>query len=66
MKIEVTKKELIHLVRGVSPSYDTMPNIPKDLGHYVGGFIDNWVWSPTYAFEKYSEKELLELYNEIK
>ena len=65
MKVELTKKDIINLLRGIDPSYDKM-GIVEDmgLGHYIGGFVDKFDWQyPNYhLWYKYSEEELYELY----
>lgn len=65
MNVELTKKDIINLLRGVEPSYDKM-GIVEDmgLGHYIGGFNDEFDWQyPNYhLWDKYSEEELYELY----
>lgn len=65
MKVELTKKDIINLLRGIEPSYDKM-GIVEDmgLGHYIGGFVDKFDWQyPNYhLWYKYSEEELYELY----
>lgn len=65
MNVELTKKDIIHLLRGVEPSYDKM-GIVKDmgLGFYTGGFEDRFEWKyPNYhLWDKYSEEELYGLY----
>lgn len=62
MIVELDKKDLANLVRGVSPYYDLFdhPLITK-CGSWVGGMHDHWRWY--YAFEdKLTEEELYEVY----
>lgn len=65
MKVELDKRDIIHLLRGVEPSYDTMGLIEDmGLGSYIGGFKDIFDWKHTTSscWDKYSEEELFELY----
>lgn len=68
MNVELTKKDIIHLLRGVEPSYDKM-GIVEDmgLGYYTGGFEDIFEWQyPNYhLWDKYSEEELYGLYRKL-
>ena len=43
MEVELDKRDIIHLLRGVEPSYDKM-QIVEDmgLGYYTGGFKDEF------------------------
>lgn len=65
MNVELTKKDIIHLLRGVEPSFEKM-GIVEDmgLGYYTGGFEDRfeWQYSNYHIWDKYSEEELYELY----
>ena len=62
MNVELTKRDIIHLLRGVEPSYDKM-----GLGYYTGGFVDRFEWQyPNYRlWDKYSEEELFNLYKRL-
>lgn len=62
MKVELDKKDIIALLIGSTPNYYVMDKIPKDLGSYVGGFVDDWKWNNIREDTPYSEKYLLELY----
>lgn len=68
MNVELTKRDIIHLLRGVEPSYDKM-GIVKDmgLGYDTGGFVDRFEWQyPNYhLWDKYSEEELFNLYKRL-
>lgn len=33
------------MLHGSTPMFGLMERIPKDLGHLVGGFVDNWDYS---------------------
>lgn len=68
MEVELDKRDIIHLLRGVEPSYDKMDIVENmELGHYTGGFEDsfNWQYPNSYFWDKYSEEELYELYNKL-
>ena len=66
MEANLSKKDIIHLLRGVEPSYDKM-GIVEDmgLGYYTGGFEDRFEWQypNDHIWNKYSEEELYKLYN---
>lgn len=65
MNVELTKKDIIRLVRGVEPSYGTMGLVEDmGLGGYTGGFEDRFDWNYTTSkcWDRYSEEELYELY----
>ena len=40
MNVELDRKDIISLLRGTTPAYSVMDKIPKELGSYVGGFVD--------------------------
>jgi len=62
MKVELTKADLISLVKGTTPSYKAMQNpIVKANGSYTGGHHDKWDWD--FFFDKsLTEQQLWELY----
>ena len=65
MKVELNKRDIIHLLRGVEPNYDTMGLIiDMELGSYTGGFEDrfDWEYVTSARWDKYSEEKLFELY----
>jgi len=66
MEVNLSKKDIIHLLRGVEiPDYKTIFKLrDMGLGDYIGGFVDNFEWNGTNStiWDKYSEKELYELY----
>lgn len=68
MNVELTKRDIIHLLRGVEPSYDKM-GIVEDmgLGYYIRGFEDRFEWQyPNYhLWNKYSDEELFNLYKRL-
>ena len=69
MKVDLSKKDVIHLLRGVEIyDYKTMFEIRNmGLGEYVGGFVDSFEWNNTNSesWDKYSEEELYKLYRKI-
>lgn len=62
MKVDLDKKDIISLLRGSCPNYSVMNKIPKDLGSYVGGFVDDWQWNFISEDTPYSEEYLYDLY----
>lgn len=66
MNVELSKKDIIRLVRGTDiPDYATMFKVKNmGLGVYIGGFVDSFEWHDVEhdCWDKYSEKELFELY----
>lgn len=68
MQVELSKNDIIRLVRGIEPSFDTM-GLVEDmcLGSYTGGFEDRFDWNHTTSkcWDKYSEKELFGLYKKL-
>jgi len=62
MKVELTRKDLISLVRGKSPYYSVMndPTVQR-CGTYTGGFSDTWTWNSTFD-DDLTEKQLWDLY----
>lgn len=62
MNIDLSKKDLVNLVKGQSPYYNVMNNpLVKQCGNYVGGFYDKWNWHST-ELEKLTEEQLYQLY----
>lgn len=67
MEVNLSKKDILHLLRGVEISdYKTLFEVKEiwGLGDYTGGFVDSFEWHGTNStiWDKYSEKELYELY----
>ena len=57
MDINLSKDDLISLVKGTCPNYDVMDSmIERKLGYYTGGFRDDWTWS---GLGKLTEEELI-------
>lgn len=66
MNIEVSKKELIALIRGTEPHYSIMDDsLVSKVGRYIGGFNDRWEWNNS-ELNNLSESELLALFIRIK
>lgn len=61
MKLNLDKKDLISMVKGISPNdiAESNPLIKKN-GSYSASY-SRWSWSYG-TFEKYSEEELYEIY----
>lgn len=66
MEINLSKKDVVRLLRGVEISdYKTLFELRgMGLGEYIGGFVDNFEWNSTNSesWNKYSEEELYEIY----
>lgn len=66
MKVNLSKKDVIHLLRGAEiPDYKTLFELRSmGLGDYTGGFVDSFEWNNTNSesWNKYTEEELYELY----
>ena len=62
MNINLDRKGLEALVRGLSPDYNVMDNeLIKKAGSYHGGFVDKWSWN--YNLDELTDIELIEIYN---
>ena len=70
MKVELDRLDIVNMLRGTTPSYSIMKNIPKELGSYCGGFVDEWKWNISAynieCFKDYSDEYLVELYYKCK
>lgn len=69
MEVELKKEDIICLVKGCEPDYNMMGELERmELGYYTGGFEDRWEWnySTSKCWDKYSEKELYDLYLRLK
>ena len=68
MTIELTKKDVIHLLRGIcNLDYETIFKL-KNMGlGYIGGPMDAFEWHSPYSLclDKFSEQELYDLYIRI-
>ena len=53
MNVELDRKDIISLLRGTTPAWSVMDKIPKELGFYVGGFVDGVPYSDEYLFNLY-------------
>lgn len=69
MEVNLSKRDIVHLLRGVeAPDYKTLFELrDMGLGEYIGGFVDNFEWNGTNSegWNKYSEEELYKLYRKI-
>lgn len=62
MNVELDRKGIISLLRGTTPPYSVMNKIPKELGYYIGGFVDRWHWNDISENVSYSDECLFNLY----
>lgn len=62
MKVKLNRKDIIALLRGSTPNYSVMDKIPKELGYYVGGFVDDWKWNYISEDTPYTDEYLYDLY----
>lgn len=62
MKVELDRKGIISLLRGIEPPYSVMDKIPKELGYYIGGFVNKWNWNYIDENTPYSDEYLFNLY----
>jgi hypothetical protein len=62
MTVELDRKGIICLLRGTTPPYSVMNKIPKELGSYIGGFVDSWHWNYIDENISYSDEYLFNLY----
>lgn len=62
MNVELDRKDIISLLRGTTPAWSVMDKIPKELGSYVGGFVDDWHWNYISENVPYSDEYLFNLY----
>lgn len=70
MEVNLSKKDIIHLLRGVEiPDYKTLFEVKEiwGLGDYTGGFVDSFEWHGTNStsWDKYSEIDLYGLYRKL-
>lgn len=66
--VELYKKDIICMIKGISPSYDQMKKLENlKLGSYTGGFADKWNWSSNNSdcWDQFSDQELFNLYLEL-
>ena len=66
MRLELSKDDLVALVLGTDCPYELNNKYSKmDIGHYTGGFVDEWNWD-VYNLKELSEEELYSIYQECK
>lgn len=62
MLVELDKRDIIYMLKGTFPSYNIFNKIPEDLGYFVGGHVERWVWTISEENCRYSEEYLYNLY----
>ena len=62
MELYLDRKDIISLLRGTKPNYSVMNNIPKELGSYTGGFVNDWSWNNINENVPYTDEQLYDLY----
>lgn len=62
MKVDLDRKDIISLLTGSKPYYSVMNKVPKELGSYVGGFVDDWRWNNINENVPYTDEQLYDLY----
>lgn len=62
MTFKLDRKDIISLLRGITPPYSVMNKIPKELGSYIGGFADHWEWNYIDENTPYTDEYLFNLY----
>jgi hypothetical protein len=62
MNVELSKEDLLSLVKGASPYYSIFDDKRiKPYGHFVGGHAEYWQWSDS-ALQELSNEQLFEIY----
>lgn len=62
MIVNLDRKDIIALLKGSKPNYSAMDYIPKELGSYVGGMVDDWKWRNFDENVNYDDEYLYNLY----
>lgn len=62
MTVDLDRKDIISLLKGISPNYSVMDKIPSKLGSYVGGFVNDWQWNHISDDDTYTDEYLYGLY----
>ena len=62
MEVKLDRKDIISLLIGSTPDYSVMHKIPKELGSYIGGFVDDWHWNYISEDIPYTDEYLYDLY----
>ena len=62
MIVKLDRKDIASLLKGSKPYYSVMNKIPKELGSYVGGFVDDWKWNNFIEDTEYTDDYLYDLY----
>lgn len=61
MVVDLSREDIINLLSATDPGWDVMNKIPEDLGHEIGGFVNEWEWTISVD-SPYTDEELFELY----
>ena len=62
MTVELDRTDIVSLLKGSKPNYSVMNKIPKELGSYVGGMVDDWKWNNFIEDTEYADDYLYDLY----
>lgn len=63
MIIDLQRREIINMVKGMDPSYKYVDHpIAEQNGYYTGGFCDKWEWSYDSEFVGFTDEELWDFY----
>lgn len=62
MLVDLGRKDIISLLTGCKPNYNVIDKIPKELGSYVGGFVNDWEWNNINENVSYTNEQLYDLY----
>lgn len=61
MVVDLSREDIINLLRGTNPGWDVMDKIPENLGYEIGGFVGEWKWTISVN-DPQTDEELFELY----
>ena len=63
VEVTLTRQDVVHLLKGITPSYSAMSHpLISANGYYIGGHNDRWDWNYN-AFQNNTMVELLEAYH---
>lgn len=61
MVVDLSREDIINLLRGTYPGWDVMDKIPEDLGCEIGGSVGEWEWNISVN-NPHTDEELFEIY----